>query len=437
MQDLTKLPHLPGVYIYRDKEGAVLYVGKAVDLAKRVRQYFSRADAVGEKTARLVSQIATIEIVTTPTEFDALLLEAQLIRKFLPKYNVISRDDKSPLYVVITLDELTPRILQLRKSQLPIDTPKRRAVFGPFQSGRTVRGLLRSIRSVIPYCTQKRRNGRACFYTHIGLCHPCPSSNLNKREREQYRKNIFHIRDIFAGKSKHVVTDLQREMEELAREERFEEADRVKRQVLALIALQEHRLDPMLYVQKDSDGLVELRSLLQPYFPAIGVLSRIECIDISNISGNLATGSLVVLADGVPDTGEYRRFRIRTTQAPNDVAMIAEVLTRRLAHPEWPLPDLLVIDGGKSQVAAARSVTTKIPIIGLAKRFEEIIIPVTGFHPVRNRVEPCKNFKHVRLPLTNPAIHVLQRIRNEAHRFAKSYHVLLRSKEAGANLKKA
>ncbi len=223
-------------------------------------------------------------------------------------------------------------------------------------------------------------------------------------------------------------------MEKYAKEQHFERAERVKRQVLALIALQEYRLDPMLYTQKDTlmdspyeEELIHLRALLQDHIPTLGVLSRIECIDISNFSGRQAAGSLVVLTNGVPDTNQYRRFKIQTRHpngagqvVPNDVGMIKEVLSRRLKHPEWKYPNLLVIDGGKPQVAAATEILQAsgltIPLIGLAKRFEEIIVPSN------------RQFTVIRLPLTNPAIHVLQRIRDEAHRFAKSYHIHLRKK---------
>lgn len=415
LNHLDKLPHQSGVYIYRDKQKAVLYVGKAINLAKRVRQYFSRDDAVGDKTQRLVSQIATIEVLTTSTEFDALLLEAQLIRKFLPKYNVIARDDKSRLYVALTLKDTLPKLLIRRKTQLQ----PHMTAFGPFQSGKTVRDLLQTVRRIIPYCTQKQRNGSPCFYTHIGLCHPCPSSITDQKDNQRYRNNMLRIRDIFSGKATRVISSLQKEMEQLAKEDDFEGANRLKQQLLALIALQQKRMDPMLYIQKDTDELAQLRAILQSQIPSIGMLSRIECIDISNISGKLATGSLVVLIDGIPDTSQYRRFKIKLNPAhagPNDPAMIAEVLTRRLAHPEWPLPDLIVVDGGKTQVAAAKQVT-QLPLIGLAKRFEEIILQKEN-----------GDFKTIRLPLNNPGIHVLQRIRDEAHRFAKGYHVLLRRK---------
>ncbi len=416
LKNFNKLPHRPGVYIYRDSQKQILYIGKAIDLSKRVRQYFSRDDAIGDKTQRLVSQIATVEVRTTPTEFDALLLEAQLIRTFLPKYNVIARDDKSPLYVAFTLRDPLPRILLRRKTQLS-DTM---TAFGPFQSGKTLRDLLARIRHIIPYCAQKQRNGRPCFYTHIGLCDPCPSFITSPKDKLRYRKNILRIRDIFVGKAARVISALQKEMEAKGKQNQFEEAQKVKQQLLALIALGQKRLDPMLYLHKDTDGLPELRALLLPSIPTIGTLSRIECIDISNTSGTLATGSLVVLIDGIPDTSQYRRFKIKQEHplagGSNDPAMIAEVLIRRLAHLEWPFPDLLVVDGGKSQVAAAKRVT-QLPLIGLAKRFEEIIIQ-----------DKKGDFKTLRLPLNNPAIHVLQWIRNEAHRFAKGYHVLLRQK---------
>lgn len=434
---VSRLPHSPGVYIYSDKKGEIIYIGKAADLKTRVSQYFHRDDAVGQKTGLLVPQIAKITYIETVSEFDAMLLEARLIYMHQPKYNVIAKDDKSPVYVKISLSEALPHIEFIRKPRFESVTGSSDGVvvFGPFQSTRLLRSLMRSIRRVIPYCTQKKRDGKPCFYTHIGLCRPCPSeiSELSDRElrktlTDEYRKNIFRIRDILSGKSKNVLDQMEKEMNQMAAAERFEEAEAIRNQMQALYDLVTRRSDPMMYIKDNisvsniAEGeLSSLHDKLSPFFPGLGRLRRIECIDISTILGEYATGSLVVLSEGRSDTSAYRRFKIRTVKFQNDFAMIAEVTRRRFRHPEWGMPDLFVVDGGKGQVSQAKRVILEsglsIPVIGLAKRMEEIIVPEgTGFRTLR-------------LSLTDPAVHILQRIRDEAHRFAVRYHRLLRSKD--------
>jgi excinuclease ABC subunit C len=419
---LRKLPHAPGVYIYRDRNGIILYIGKAKDLKKRVSQYFQRDDAIGAKTRILVSQIAHIATIKTTSEFDALLLEAKLIHDNAPKYNVVLKDDKSPLYILLTLSEAFPHVLTMRRSDLPKKIHTQDALFGPFQSATMARSILRQLRHTIPYCTQKRRTGRPCFYSHIGLCNPCPSAAGT--DKRVYRRNIFRLKNILSGKSDVVVKELEKDMNTAAGKENFEEAAVLRNHIQNLRGMMQKQYDPMLYMSSDTGAenifhqeLESLRHTLTPYIPHLRGLHRIECIDISNTSGRLATGSLVVLTDGHTDTGEYKRFRIRRVSSPNDPAMIAEVVTRRFSHPEWPAPDLLVIDGGKGQVRAAES--APVPVIGLAKRFEEIIVPQST------------DWKIIRIPYTSAAIHVLERIRDEAHRFAITYHRLLRKKAFG------
>ncbi len=431
---LKTIPESPGVYIYKDKDGQVIYVGKGINLARRVRQYFTDSDAVGEKTKLLVSQIAAIKTIPTMNEFDALLLEAKLIRQYLPKYNVIARDDKSPLYIQLTLKELLPRVLFVRRPAKPVKI----GLFGPFQSARVVRDLMRGLRRVIPYCTQKQRNGRPCFYTHLGLCSPCPSAITIMPDGEekrflvhQYRKNIFRLRDMLSGKGNRILLELEKEMKQAAIRNDFEKAAMIRNQLAGLSSMLQKHYDPTFYMEgagaedifeKESTQLI--RALSHVYLN-LSSLDRIECIDISNLGGKQATGSLVVLTHGQPDKGQYRKFRIRIhppAGGPNDVAMIAEVLTRRLDHREWNMPDLLVIDGGKGQVGSALNVLKErgvfIPVIGLAKRREEIIVPKEDA------------FGTIHLPLTSPGLHLLERIRDEAHRFAISYHRLLRKKNS-------
>lgn len=435
---LASLPREPGVYIYRDLARAVIYVGKARDLSKRVRQYFQKDDAIGEKTIRLVSDIASIETIRTTSEFDALLLEAKLIRQYMPKYNVISRDDKSPLYVVITLSELLPRLLLIRKGELLLyEKGKKNAVYGPFQSGYALRSLLRQLRSITPYCTQKERNGKACFYTHIGLCDPCPSQIVRMSESaridasRRYRANMLRLRALFEGKARWLANEYEKEMRALASVNSFEQAAAVKSRLQLLNSLSAYRYDPQVFLKQGASDIYEeesreLLAALSRYYPNLTKLTRIECFDISNLLGAQAVASMVVLDNARPDKGQYRKFRIKTVKGISDVAMMKEALTRRLAHHEWQYPDFLLVDGGKPQVAAAREVLEEagvtIPFAGLAKREEEIIIPSEA------------GFVTLRLPLSGKGIKVVQRIRDEAHRFAITYHRLLRSKAFGAGL---
>src|SRR3989344_1185585 len=221
---LTHIPHEPGVYLYRNAEGQVIYVGKARDLLNRVRQYFRRDDALGSKTKNLVAEIASIETIPTTSEFDALLLEAKLIHTYLPKYNAAVRDDKSPLYAVFTLSETYPRLLLVRKGEVPLyEKGRRNAIYGPFQSGYTLRMTLRHLRHIVPYCTQKERRGTSCFYTRLGLCDPCPSVivHMNEEPRVQatkrYRINMLRLRALFEGKTRWLASEYESEMRHLAK----------------------------------------------------------------------------------------------------------------------------------------------------------------------------------------------------------------------------
>lgn len=430
-ETVKQLPHEPGVYIYRDTKGTIIYIGKAKDLKKRVTQYFQRDDAVGPKTQLLVSHIASIKTIKTASEFDALILEAKLIHENAPKYNVVLKDDKSPLYILITLSEMLPHIRTLRKTDLPVKIRKADALFGPFQSAGVVRSLLRHLRHTIPYCIQNKRTGRPCFYSHLSLCNPCPSAiekNDNAAEKELlthiYRTNMYRLKDILSGKSNAVLKELEHDMKSAAHENRFEDAAFIRNHIENLYGMLSKKYDPMLYVSSDaavediySNELLTLQETLAPYYPSIHELTRIECFDISNTSGKNATGSMVVLTGGRKDTDEYRRFRIRRANTPNDFAMMKEVVARRLSHTEWGKPDLIVIDGGKGQIDAVKELLSTIPVIGLAKRFEEIIIPLAD-----------NKWKVLRLDFPNPGLHVLERVRDEAHRFAITYHRLLRKK---------
>jgi len=245
----------------------------------------------------------------------------------------------------------------------------------------------------------------------------------------KYRQNIFRLRDILSGKAVRVIEDMEKEMKGNAAVEHFEEAASLRNQIQALKSILTKRYDPTVYVQSDTmieeifeNERIELRNALLTYYPELKELHRIECFDISNTMGTNATASMVVMIDGRIEKNEYRKFRIRRENTPNDFAMMAEALTRRFHHPEWAQPDLLVIDGGKGQVSSAKHAlsavsSSNLPVIGLAKREEEIIVPFGS------------EWKVIRLPFSSGGLKMLLRLRDEAHRFAITYHKLLRKKD--------
>jgi len=429
---INNLPQETGIYIFKDHHGHVIYVGKAKNIKKRVNQYFTTYSKRTNKLNQLSKEINSVETISTCSEFDALLLEADRIRTYLPKYNSIARDDKSPLYISVNILDRFPKISFVRKKF--IDLHAKYKYFGPFQSSSVIRYLMRYIRKSIPYCTQKIRSGKPCFYTHLGLCNPCPSEiigirdiNLKRQMILIYKNNIRRIMSLLSGHSETVIADLMKEMKVYSDSEEFERAHAIKRSIESIQSLSKIHFDPSAYVENQylldtirNDALEALQKRLRPYYPNLVQLRRIECIDISNYGKDFACGSLVVFIDGHPENGTYKRFRIRKTQIPNDYAAIQEVIMRRLKHDEWLYPDLFIIDGGKGQVKIVQDVLKKlscsIPVIGLAKRYSEIIIPKNS------------HFYSVRLPHTDPILHLITHIRDESHRFAISYHRNLRQR---------
>ncbi len=430
---IKNIPDRPGVYIYKNHEGRVIYVGKAKRLIRRVKQYFQNVKDKSPKTVKLISEIITIDTFVTASEFDALLLEATLIRQWMPKYNVIAKDDKSLLYICLTFSETLPRLLLLRKPELAIHKKdKRNRIYGPFQSDRALRDLLSQLRHAIPYCMQKKRTGVPCFYTHIGLCDPCPCTFTRAKNTEETRKqikrymvNMRSFRDVFDGKTIRVTSAYTRLMNNAATNERFEDALVYKRRIDMLYNISSFKYDPLVFIEQGIDAvfdgeLSELLGYLHNDYPHLQTLTRIECFDMSQLYGTSPVGAMVVLTDGTPDNKAYRKFRINKTGIVSDVSMMEEVLTRRFMHADWPVPSFILLDGGKAQLHTASLVFAKlnlsIPYAGLAKRFEELIVPTAfGYHTLR-------------LPLTSKALHVLERVRDEAHRFAISYHKVLRDK---------
>lgn len=406
---VKKLPECPGIYKYYDPKGTLLYVGKSVNLKKRVASYFVSKD-LGPKTNLLVQNISKVEFIKVFSEFEALMLESDLIRRHKPFYNIISKDDKSPIYIKITNDR-APQILLVRK---PV-TKRGEYVKGPLPSSKTAKQILKKIRHIFPYC-QHKNPPKPCLYVHLGLC---PYPYRDEVSQSDYQKTIARIKKLLNGKSKQLLRELTTEMNLLSEAQSFEEAAEVKKQIASLQFLTSTYHDPREFLEQPTlvDDRINIRLAdLQNILGLPNLLNRIECYDISNIQGKNATGSMVVFTNGVADKSQYRRFKIKILDTPNDFLMMKQVLTRRFRN-DWPRPDLIIIDGGKGQLGVAteviKSFKLRIPVIGLAKRLEEIFTPTTTVP--------------ISLKTDSPARQLVQSIRDEAHRFAITYHRKLRA----------
>lgn len=421
--DRNSIPHKPGVYKFKDYRNRIIYVGKALDLSNRVKSYFS-SKTHEPKTAALVSNVKSLETIVVESELEALILEANLIKKYLPEYNIRLTDDKDYLYIKVTKEPF-PKIITARKKELS-DSLK---FFGPFPSSRTVHDTLKSLRRVFPWCQigGSSKTGRPCFYFHLGLC-PGPCARvINQKD---YRKIINHFSAFMEGKKAQLSGELTKEMEEASKDKRFEDALRLKKMLSGLNYLtqpnqvQSYLENPNFLEDQHQKSVEELQKELG----LLELPSRIECYDISNISGKDATGSMVVLTDGEIDKSQYRKFKIRIAGKPNDYAMHAEVARRRLNHPDWGIPQLILIDGGRGQVRAVKNeidrqaqkknsakLFEKITIYGIAKR-EEWLYPPEG--------------EIIKLPKRSLALRLVQKIRDESHRFAVNYHRKLHRKSS-------
>ena len=408
----------------------VLYVGKAKNLKNRLLSY-RNLNQLLPRTKQLVEKANQTQFVTTPSEFEALILEAELVKTYQPKFNILLKDDKSPLYIAITKEEF-PRIIVLRKHKA-LDKSTIKSFYGPFASSFQARSVLRTIRKAFPYCTAKRSstNKRACFYYYL---HQCPGVCVGKAGKHAYALNIKSIELLLAGKRKSVEIDLKKEIEVQSQQQAFEKAHVLKTQLETLQkVVQEYRLRPsesvLPQLQDDvaQEGLIRLRRLLNQAFslPPDYPLTRIETFDISNIQGKAATASMVVFSQGIKDASNYRKFRIKTLNTPNDLVMMAEALTRRFAHPEWGMPQLVLIDGGKTQLKKALSVIPDgIPVVSIVKHPDRLVMPIlptSGSAPSTLLVVP--------LDPRDPATLLVQQMRDEAHRFAKTYHQKIHTRQ--------
>ncbi len=566
---IKDLPQKPGVYEFKNKDGEVIYVGKAKNLKSRVGQYFGSHDN-RPQLPYLMAEAADIGYTVVTSELESLFLENTLIKKYMPRYNIMLRDDKNYAFITIDYSTEIPQIGYARK----IDAPPRISgqkskikYFGPYSAAYKIRNTLNLVRKIFPFCAAAKVGNRPCFYYYL---HRCPGVCIGKISLEEYYRQLDNIAWFLAGNTAKIKSELKKQMRQAASGRRFETAARLRDSLKALELLDERQAvilprpvswdavsvaedqgyscvnlfkvrggklfdkenfvysDPDLrifrqladgsadtrgsqtiqrfletyyaeasdapreiYVQAEPEDAAAAENLIRNRFSLkvkiakpsrgkardliklgtanareylskwlsdqaghldkinealiqlketlglAGIPNRIECYDISNTQGTNPVGSMVVFEKGLPAKGQYRKFKIRAKKTPDDFARMKEMLERRMArsaigdkskilNPKskpWPMPDLIVIDGGKGQLSAALQVLTPhpspltpIPIIGLAKRIEEIFVP--------GKAEP------VVLGHDQPALQLLQRIRDEAHRFGITFHRQLRSRQA-------
>jgi excinuclease ABC subunit C len=431
---LSELPRSPGVYFHKDKDGQIIYIGKAAVLRNRVRQYFQKSRTRDPKTDMLVSEIADVDWIEVETEIDALFLEAELIRRYLPRYNILLRDDKSLSYIRINFKDPHPTVSFTRR---PLDDHAE--YFGPYIGTFALRRAMKYLRRVFPYSTHVGTiPKRVCLQYHLGLC---PGLEENKTSLQDYRVNLKKLRQYLMGERTKIMTDIEKDMKKAAKAQDFELAGKYRNQLRYLKALANRVVfsdKEMLEINKDQglNGLTELLGLEK-------IPRRIEGFDISHMQGTNNTASMVVFINGVPDKASYRKFKMKLP-GNNDFGHMEEAIGRRLSptnQEQWSIPNLFLIDGGKGQLSSAikarNAAGSSIPMIGLAKREEEIVVDLEGsnlsidrskFHGLNAIVAESGSFINILLPKSSPIVKLLQRIRDESHRFAVSYHTVLKIK---------
>lgn len=440
-QKLTELPKLPGVYFHKDAKGEIIYVGKAAVLRNRVRQYFQKSRGRDPKTEALVAEIVDLDWMVVESEIEALFLEAEMIRRYMPRYNILLRDDKSMSYIRIDYDSDYPTVSTTRR---PLDDGAR--YFGPYFSTLAVRQALKLLRRIFPFATRKiGGQKRATLHYHLGLD---PGLEEGKTSLEDYRANLRKLIAVIEGKRTSIIKELERDMKRASKASDFEKAAKLRNQLFALQGLNKQVIfsdKEFLDISKDH-ALNELVNLLSidkyPY--------RIEGYDISHMQGSDVVASMVVFTNGVSNKAEYRKFKTKIDHN-NDFYNMNETLKRRLSDKNrkmWGLPSLVLIDGGKGQLDAAIKARDaagcqQVPFIGLAKREEQIVIQIgkSGvdlnekyLHELGGFSGASQDFILVNLPHSTNLVKLLQRIRDESHRFAVTYHSVLKVKRQTASL---
>src|SRR3989344_3645688 len=406
-ESINSLPKTAGVYLFWCGD-EILYIGKAINIKERVKNHFMQPVL---KDKLFIPKITRIEARETGSEIGALLLEANLIKQHLPKFNAIWKDDKNYFYVAFSKNaEKLPYVhLTHQKSEFTAE------YIGPFIEGAPLKKIVKYLRRVFPYYTQARHPKTLCTWCHLGLC-PGPTPDITR-----YKKDIKKLILVLRGKRTSALRELKKEMTILTKSNKFEEAGTVRDRMLALDRIMQHtHVIAANSPEQMANSWAGTEKMLQDILDVKTPISKIECYDISNIQGKSAVGSMVVFVDGAPDKSQYKKFRIRMENEPNDIAMLREVFQRRLAHPEWGYPQVMLIDGGRAQLNVALEVKTqnskfKIKVISIAKGRQELFIEGQK-NPIPLKALPQEIYN------------LVKHLDDEAHRFAKAYHTKVRKR---------
>lgn len=433
----TRIPDSPGVYFFK-KGGQILYIGKATSLRDRVKSYFSK-DLVGTRGAvisDMVLKANDIEFLKTDSVLEALILENNLIKEYQPKYNTKEKDDKSYNYVVITKEDF-PRVLIERVRNIENEKKGHEILkkFGPYPNNTQLKEAIKIIRKIFPFRDRCRpfssvllnrdepnritvaklfgqsfKISKPCFNRQLGLCPGVCDGSINKKD---YKKIIKNIVLFFEGKKERIIKNLEKEMADLAKNQKFEKADEIKKTLFALQHIQDISViaSETWQSRKFEDGLLSF-ARKDGQGKNLDKVFRIEAYDIAHFSGEGNVGVMVVLEDGVPNKNEYRKFKIKESRQ-NDIGALREILERRLKHEEWKLPDIIVVDGGKAQINIARktiqtqlgSLTSKLKVVSVVKNERHRPSQILGDSNLARKFEQ-------EILLAN----------SEAHRFAIKYH---------------
>lgn len=434
------IPPICGVYIFKDKKRAPLYVGKAGNLRLRMNVYLHPQQGSRPALFHMLIEADDIEIQKTDSEIEALILESKLIKTLRPRYNVLMRDDKQYFYVGFTNEPFPKIFITHQKKSTTNYKLQPTSYMGPFVSGGFLKITLRTLRKIFPYCTCKRlhRSERTCLNYNIGIDpgYCCVKKSKLKTQKEfhhsfgmtklqlkiqNYKSNIKNIQKILKGQKVRVINKLEKQMKEAAEKKNFESAAKLRNQLEGIQKILAHKK-----VIRD-ETIKNRKKYLNVKRYTLNGINRIEGYDISNIQGKFAVGSMVAFArdengDFVPQKNEYRKFKIKTIKGANDPAMIKEILARRLKHNEWDSPDLFLIDGGATQRNSALAVLQinhmDIKVWGLAKKKEELYTE--------------KGIISLNTLLQNE-VNTIKAVRDEAHRFAIHYYRKLHRKSLLSN----
>jgi len=424
--DFSKVPEKPGVYLFISSKGQKLYIGKAKNLKNRLRSYFQKDFYLTNPAkANLINQSFKIQLEVLDSEIEALIKESFLIKRYKPKYNIIFKDDKNYFFVGFSKDPL-PKIIITHQTKILNNKYKIKKWIGPFVSGKALKQTLKALRKVFPFCTCLNLHSRPCLNAQIGLClgFCCLNQEVSSFDKLKYRRNIASIKKVLEGKTKRLLVEFKKQMIDAAKNEDFEKANELKEKIINLEKIFAHK--SILEKEFSQNQTFDDKIILGKTMIDFSKIKRVEGFDISIFQGSQAVGSMVVFTKNqenifTPDKSQYRKFKIKTVFKINDPAMMGEIISRRFAHNEWPLPDLVLIDGGKGQLNQALKnfkkydINKKIIFLALAKKKELVY---TAYNKDYTPLNSLPAFFSL----------LLKAVRDEAHRFCLFFHRDLREK---------